>query len=121
MIDNLKIGASLLLAIAAVVGYYQLPSLMGQELSILVRVGFVLAVLVASAFMLFTSSYGTNFIEFYRGAMIELRKMVWPSRPETFQATGIIVLVVIVVALFLWLVDFSVFNVIYNLVLGVES
>ena len=37
--------------------------------------------------------------------MVEARKVVWPTRKETIQTTGIVFAFVVVMALFLWLVD----------------
>ena len=68
-----------------------------------------------------SSQYGAALIEFSKGSRIELRKMVWPSRPETAQTTGIVIVLVIIVALFLWMIDALVFNIIYDLLLGIDS
>jgi preprotein translocase subunit SecE len=38
-------------------------------------------------------------------ARIELRKVVWPTRQETIQTTFIVMIMVLIVALFLWGVD----------------
>jgi len=38
-------------------------------------------------------------------ARIEIRKVVWPTRPETIQTTLIVVAVVLVMALILWGLD----------------
>jgi preprotein translocase subunit SecE len=35
----------------------------------------------------------------------EARKVVWPTRKETIQTTGVVFAFVVVMALFLWLVD----------------
>jgi preprotein translocase subunit SecE len=48
---------------------------------------------------------GKRFLQFAREARIELRKVVWPTRQETFQSTLVIVAVVAITALFLWGVD----------------
>ncbi|MGE5028147.1 MAG: preprotein translocase subunit SecE, partial [Betaproteobacteria bacterium] len=37
----------------------------------------------------------------------ETKKGVWPTRKETFQTTGIVFLLVVVLAIFLWIVDAS--------------
>ena len=42
---------------------------------------------------------------FVRDARIELRKVIWPTRKETIQATFIVVMVVIFTALLLWGLD----------------
>lgn len=43
---------------------------------------------------------------FVREAWQELKKVHWPTRKETYSATGVVVLVVIFFALYLGLVDF---------------
>ncbi|MBT8114521.1 MAG: preprotein translocase subunit SecE, partial [Arenicella sp.] len=37
------------------------------------------------------------------------------------QTTGIVIVLVIIVALFLWMIDALVFNIIYDLLLGIDS
>ena len=39
--------------------------------------------------------------------MAEAKKVVWPTRKETFQTTGVVFLLVVVMAMFLWVVDAS--------------
>ena len=43
--------------------------------------------------------------------------MVWPTRKETMQMTGLVVLFVLVMALFLWGVDSALFGLV-KLVMG---
>jgi preprotein translocase subunit SecE len=38
---------------------------------------------------------------------VETKKVVWPSRKDTVQTTGVVVAFMIVMALFLWIVDVS--------------
>ena len=119
--DKVKVIASLLIAVGGVVGYYQLPQYLGQDVSILWRVGLLLVALVAAAVVAMTSEYGSSFLEFAKGARTELRKMVWPTRQETTQTTIIVLILVVLVALFLWLIDMSVFEILYDWLLGVED
>jgi preprotein translocase subunit SecE len=121
MLDKLKVSASGLLILAGVLGYYQLPSLMGGDVSILARVGVVIVALAAAAFMFFTSEAGQSTQAFSKSALIELRKMIWPSKQETTQGTIMVVVLVILFSLFLWLVDAISFNAIYDFVLGVQE
>jgi len=44
-------------------------------------------------------------VGFFRESQIEARKVVWPSGKETTQTTLVVMGLVVVVALFLWLVD----------------
>lgn len=121
MIDKVKIVAALAIALAGIYGYYQLPQYMGQDVSILWRVGLVLVALVVSAGVAVSSQYGASFIGFAKGARTELRKMVWPSRQETVQTTIIVLVLVVLVAIFLWLIDMAVFEIIYDWLLGVDD
>ena len=65
----------------------------------------------------FTSSQGKNFWELLKGANIERRKVVWPTRQETTQTTMIVVVVVILMSLVLWGVD-SLLSWLISLLLG---
>jgi preprotein translocase subunit SecE len=121
MIDKIKLVIALLILLAGVVTYYQLQSWTGNEVSILIRVGVVLVAVVAALGIAASSQHGMALIDFSKGSRIELRKMVWPTRPETIQTTIYVLVLVVLVALFLWLVDAIVFQVIYDLLLGIDS
>ncbi|MDX8402323.1 MAG: preprotein translocase subunit SecE [Mariprofundaceae bacterium] len=43
--------------------------------------------------------------KFFNEVRVEGRKVTWPERSETMQATLMVFVMVIFVALFLWLVD----------------
>ena len=111
--DKAKLAASGLLVVAGVVAFY----LLGQQ-SMWLRV-IALLVLVASAVgVFFTSAQGKELIAFGRDALKELRKVVWPTRPEATQMTLYVFAFVVIMALFLWLTDKSLEWVIYSLILG---
>ena len=46
-------------------------------------------------------------VEFFREAWQELTRVHWPSRQETYIATSVVLVVVLLIALFLALVDFG--------------
>ena len=121
MIDKVKLALALLVMGAGVYGYYQLPVLMGQDVSILLRVGLVIVSLVVALGIAATSAQGAALIEFSKGSRTELRKMVWPTRQETIQTTMIVLVMVVAIAIFLWLIDMAVFKMIYDLLLGVNN
>jgi preprotein translocase subunit SecE len=121
MIDKVKIGVAALILVGGVVGYYQLPDLVGAEVSILLRVGLVLTAIVVAVFIAASSQYGAALIEFSKGSRIELRKMVWPTRPETIQTTTVVLVLVTLVALALWAFDAAIFKLVYGLLLGIDS
>ena len=121
LIDKLKLGVAALIMGAGVYGYYQLPSILGPDVSILARVAVILVGIVVSLLVAANSQYGISLIEFSKGSRIELRKMVWPTRPETIQTTLIVLVLVVIVALFLWAVDAIVFQIIYDYFLGIDD
>lgn len=71
----------------------------------LLRLLALLAPLVAAAALFLVTTPGRNLISFGRETQVEVRKVVWPSRPETIRTTGIIIAIVIVTAIFLWVLD----------------
>jgi preprotein translocase subunit SecE len=102
MADNLKLLAAGLLIAAGIAGFYVL-----SDMPTVVRVVSVLAGLGAAAGVAWYTEPGRGFFAFSQDAVTEARKVVWPTRKETMQMTGVVILFVIVMALFLWIVDGS--------------
>ncbi len=48
--------------------------------------------------------------KYFREVRSELRKVAWPNRKEVINNTGIVLLVVVIVALFIGVVDFLISN-----------
>ena len=53
----------------------------------------------------YNTAKGASFWGLLQGSMVELRKVVWPTRQETNQTTLIVVAVVFVMSIILWLLD----------------
>lgn len=102
MADKLKLLAAGLLIAAGIAGFYLL-----SDMPAVVRVLSVLLSLVAAAGVAWLTEPGRRFYGFAQESVVEARKVVWPTRKETMQMTGVVVVFVIVMALFLWLVDGS--------------
>ena len=103
MADRIKIGIAALLIVAGLAGFYYL----GENTMMIVRVASVLGGLVAAAVLGWTTAPGKQFFVFAQESVAETKKVVWPTRKETFQTTGVVFLFVMVMALFLWLVDWG--------------
>jgi preprotein translocase subunit SecE len=56
--------------------------------------------------MWFTEA-GRTFFAFSRESWEEAKRVVWPTRKETLQTTGIVFVFVFVMAIFLWAVDWG--------------
>ena len=98
--DKIKLGFALLLLIAGIAGFYYL-----RESAMVIRVISVLAGIVLAAVVVWFTTQGKQFYAFSRESSEETRKVVWPTRKETMQTTGIVFGFVLVMALFLWMVD----------------
>ena len=98
--DKIKVAVAALLVAAGVSGFYYL-----QESATVIRLAAFLAGLVAGAAVLWTTAAGQSFCAFARESAAETRKVVWPIRNETLQATGIVFVFVLIMALFMWVVD----------------
>ena len=48
---------------------------------------------------------GRSITGFISDSQVEVRKVVWPTRQETIQTTVVVMIVVVLAALFLWLLD----------------
>jgi preprotein translocase subunit SecE len=111
--DKAKLGAAAVLLFAALGAFYGLG---GQPMW--VRVVVLLVLLAASVVLFFLSEPGRALIAYGRDAIRETKKVVWPTRKEAVQMTGIVFAFVILMALFLWLTDKSLEFVLYDLILG---
>ncbi len=100
MADNLKLLAAGLLMAAGIAGFYFFA-----DSPTVVRVLSVLAGMGAAVVAVWYTSVGQRFYVFSQESVTEARKVVWPTRKETMQMTGVVVAFVFVMALFLWLVD----------------
>ena len=100
MADKIKMVLAILLVIAGIAGFYML----GDAATIL-RVASVLGGLIAGALVAWTTAPGRVFFAFAQESVVETKKVVWPSRKETVQTTGMVLAFVLVMAIFLWIVD----------------
>lgn len=103
--SNWGIWASIAILAAAFLAYFFAPQLAGTALPVYVRplvlaAGFVLAVVV-----FFASPTGKAFVAFAKESIREGKKVVWPTRREVLQMTGVVFVFVFVIAMFVWGVD----------------
>ena len=107
-IDNLKSGSDqwkTILAIAIVIAALALYYVNPLNFNTLTKVLITLLWFVIAGSVFIKSTQGDRFLHFLRETRIELRKVVWPTREETAKTTGIILIAVVVVAIFLWIID----------------
>ena len=110
MADKIKLLVAFLLVIAGVVGYYAL-----HDSAAVLRVASVLFGVLAAAGWVWTTVMGKRFFGFAKDSVAESKRVVWPSRKETVQTTGVVILFAVIMALFLWAVDASLLLVVNKL------
>ena len=99
--DIAKFAAAALVAIAGIAAFYLLPAWPAPVRALLVALGFALAIFVGSL-----TAAGHRGRDFVSEALFELRKVVWPTRPEATRITLVVLAVVLVISLILAGFDF---------------
>jgi preprotein translocase subunit SecE len=99
-LDTLKLVIAALVFVAGLAGFY----LYADQPQLYRVLGLLVFVIIAAAIGL-TTSKGQALTGFMQAARTEVRKMVWPTRAETLQTTLMILIVVVIVAIFLWGLD----------------
>ncbi len=92
-----------LAVVAAAAGLFAFTFLTDQSLGI--RLGALVGGLVLAVVIAAFSPSGKRFIAYGRESYEELRRVVWPTRKETINTTGMVAAFVVVVAFYLFVVD----------------
>ena len=100
--SSLGMYLSILVVIGSLVVFYLDPLALTTTLY---KVLVLLAGLVIASLIFFKTPQGKRLAAFTKETKIELRKVVWPTRDETVKTTGMIMVAVVIVAIFLWIVD----------------
>ena len=111
--DIAKLAIAVALVAGGIAGYYWLG---GSAL--VLRILAVAAGIAAGAALAVFTAPGREFVVFAQEAVLEVKKVVWPTRKETVQTTAAVFAFVVVMALFLWISDKTLEWVLYDVVLG---
>ena len=99
-VDVFKIALAAAALLGGVVAYYWFK----DEPQVL-RVLMVLGGLIAGLVLLYWSAPGRELWAYVQSSRVELRKMVWPTRQETWRTTLVVFVFVMALAVFFWIVD----------------
>jgi len=99
-LDTVWLIAALILLLGGLVLFYWLNTQPMPLRAAAVIAGFGLGV---GAFAM--SSQGRFVWQFAISSRVELRKMVWPTVPDTRNTTLVVIVFVIILGLFFWMVD----------------
>jgi len=100
--EKIKIAIAALIAVGGLVAFYWLG-----EQPLVARIGALLGLWAAAIALMWFTQAGRTFAAFSRESWEEAKRVVWPSRKETLQTTGVVFLFVFLMALFLWGVDWG--------------
>lgn len=98
--DLLLVTLAALLAIAGVVGF----ALLSEE-ALAIRLGVLGGALVLAVIIAWFSPSGKRFLNYGQQSWEELRRVVWPTRKETLNTTGLVMAFVVIIAFFLFICD----------------
>ncbi|MDI1279072.1 preprotein translocase subunit SecE [Methylobacter sp.] len=102
--DVVKQVFSVVFVVAGVAAFYYF-----LEVPLLYRVLGLVVVALAVVGMMLTTGVGRNVWGFVLESKQEVRKVVWPTREETFRTTLLVFGMVFIVGLILWLLDMFLF------------
>jgi preprotein translocase subunit SecE len=100
MAERIKIAIAALIAAGGLFVYYW-----QADKPTVVRLGILLAAFAVAIVAMYYTNAGKAFLVFARESWEEAKRVVWPTRKETLQTTGVVFLFVFTMALFLWVVD----------------
>ena len=113
LLSKVLIPGAGILALLSVVSYQAYA-----EEKELIRFGILFGGLILSLVLVFVSPAGKTVINYFKDSVIEAKRVVWPTRKETFQTVAIVFLFVLFSAIFLWLADKFFEWILYSVVLG---
>ncbi|MGI9212970.1 MAG: preprotein translocase subunit SecE [Methylococcaceae bacterium] len=102
--DTIKLIFAVLLLVAGVAGYYYY-----SEQLLVYRVFGILIVSASALILILNTVNGKNLLVFLRESRVEVKKMIWPTKEETLQATMMVVGIVFLMGITLWLLDMFLF------------
>ena len=100
MVERIKIAIAALVAVGGFVAFYW----MGDR-ALVLRLAALLGALAVAVVILWFTQPGQTFLAFSRESWDEAKRVVWPTRKETLQTTGVVFAFVFLMAFFLWVVD----------------
>ncbi len=111
--DIALVSLAVLAVLSGVLGF----SLLSDQ-PLLTRIGILIGGIAVGLVIAWFSQPGRRFLAFARESYEETRRVVWPSRKETVNTTGIVFAFVVIMAIFLFVVDKSLEWVLYDLLLN---
>ncbi len=100
MAERIKIAIAALIAAGGLFAYYWFA-----DRPTVLRLAILLGAFAVAVVVMWFTTAGRTFAVFARESWEEAKRVVWPTRKETLQTTGVVFAFVFTMALFLWVVD----------------
>jgi len=105
-LDVVKLLVAGAILVGGIVAYYYF-----EQESDLIRVAGVLVALALAVVVALQSLPGRELWRFMQGSRVELRKVIWPNRPEVVQTTLTVMVFVLIFGVFFWLLDMGLLSI----------
>ncbi len=99
-LDVVLVAVAAICAVAGVVAFALL-----SEQSLAVRLGSLAGGLILAVAIAWMSPSGKRLLAYGRQSYDELRRVVWPTKKETLNTTGLVMAFVVIMAFFLFICD----------------
>ncbi len=102
--DTVKLVIAAIILVGGIAAYY-----VYEDESILLRAAGVIVATALAMFVAMQTDPGRTLWRFIQGSRIEIRKVVWPTRPETMRTTAAVIVFVLIMGVFFWGLDMFLF------------
>ena len=105
-IDYILWIIAIILLIGAMFTNQYLPGYWAPANDVWVRVGVILACIVAAFGLLYATHQGKSFVRLLKDSRMELRRVTWPTKQETMTTSWQVLVVVVIASILLWCFDY---------------
>ena len=117
-LEKVKVAISLVVLAAGFVLFYQLPASVPALLKAACP---IISTILFAVLILFWCDSGKRLIQYIKGSVVEIKKVVWPEKNEALRQTLFVIAFVAILAGFTWVCDLSLQLIIYKMILGVGN
>ncbi len=102
--DTIQLLIAAIIVVGGIGAYYVF-----EDESILLRAAGVIVATALGIFVAMQTDPGRTLWRFILGSRIEIRKVIWPTRPETLRTTAAVLVFVVIMGVFFWGLDMFLF------------
>lgn len=108
---------ALALLLFATMANSYLPKYWVMANDVWVRIGVIVGSVIVALGLLYLTQQGKGFIQLLKESRIELRRVTWPTKPETISTSWQVIVLVFIAAFLIWVFD-TLFSWLTKLIIG---